>query len=249
MSYKAVSHCGLIASAAMLVVALSACGRAVTPLEDTQIAKQLEGEAQSWTGSKAVVRAVATNRQDTYLVTLGSIDSTGNFSVTLPASVEVSDSLAPLACQEFETGSLEVTPSTLKVSFVETLTVAPTAKEGEPEIGELTYADRDQASRGDVTRVIQAYAPEAGTVRGTCQIKHRDAADGSVFSTETFSFDLTVAAGWNDVVRTSTLSDKDFLWAYETRTPPLGLSWHYWEYPPPPHDGPPAPSPVAPLMV
>ncbi len=210
-------HCAFLLLSGL---ALGAC--AGTPEPARPAPRLLSGTAQEWTGGTAVIKAVATNRQNNYLVALGSMRSTGDFAVTLPTSVEARDSSAPFACQENETGKLEVSPSTLRVSLIEALPVAPTEKNGEPEIGELNFANRDQASGYNVTRVVQAYTPVAGTVKGTCRIDYRSAADGSDFSTETFSFDLTLAVGWNDVVRTNTSSGKDFSWAYETRTPPQG---------------------------
>ncbi len=226
----------------VLAVALAACTTATQPPSS----KQLTGEARAWTGGDAVLKATASDRNTSYLVSSGTIDATGNFSVTLPASVEAPDSLAPLACQESEKGTLEVSPSTLNVSLLETLVVAPTAKDGEPETGELSYADRNLASGDALTRVAWAYAPVAGTVTGACRIDYRNASDDAVFSTETFTFDLTLAAGWNElVVELSTPSNGDLEVTYETRIPPTGLSWRYRAYPPLPNDGPPPPPQAA----
>lgn len=218
---------------AFVIGLLAACNtETVTSGTSNVVDLQVSGTAQGWTGGTAALRAIGTNREDDYLVGYGTIASNGRFTLELPELPNVPDSFGPLTCEVGETGELEITPSTLRVSLVRSFGVTEKHSLDDLELGEVIYIRGDSAGNEDFTLNMYAYASTTGTVKGTCVF---------VDKTSTHTFDLTLAAGWNHVVVTFTNLTTDFVATYRTAAPPADLSWTYNEFPLPPHEGPPLP--------
>lgn len=218
---------------ALVAGLLAACNtETVTPGTSSVVDLQIRGTAQGWTGGTAALRATGTNREDDYLVGYGTLAPDGSFTLKLPELPNVPDSFGPLTCEVGETGELEVTPSTLKVSLVRSFGVTEKRSLDDLELGEVSYMEGNPAGNEDFTLGTYAYASTTGTVKGTCVF---------VDKTSTHTFDLTLAAGWNHVAVSFTNPTTDFVATYRTAAPPADLSWTYNEFSPPPHEGPPLP--------
>ena len=223
----------LIHAPVVVIVGLLAACRKESSIPGTNSVTdlQISGTARGWTGSTAVLRALGTNREEKYFVSLGSIAPNGDFTLELPQPPGVPDSFGPLTCEAGETNNLEVTPSTLIVTLVERIGVTETHDLDNPEMGEVVHIKGDPAGNEDSTRGMYAYASVPGTVKGTCV---------RVDKTSVRNFNLTLAAGWNHVVVTFTNPTTDFVATYRTTALPGDLNWTYYEFPPPPPPSEPA---------
>lgn len=218
---------------ALLAGLLAACGTgAGTPGTSSVTDLQFSDTAQGWTGGTAALRAIGTNRDENYPVGFGSIAANGDFTLELLESPNTPDSFGPLTCDTGETGEIEVTPSTLRVTLVRSFGVTETEDLDDPEIGEVVHIKGDPAGNDDFTLGMYAYASAPGTVKGTCVY---------VGGTSTHIFDLTLVAGWNHVIASFTDPIADSIATYRTAPPPEDLRWVYHEFPPDPNDGPPPP--------
>ncbi len=193
---------------------------------------QISGNAQSWTGGEAVLRAVGTNQELDYFVSFGHIADNGDFSIELPKTPNVPDSFGPLKCEANDTGKIVLTPSTLRVTLIRSFGVSETQDSGSPVFGEVENVSGDPTGNGAATLGTYAYASSAGSVKGTCP---------SIYGNPMYTFDLSLEAGWNHVILSFTDPSKDFTATYRTAPLPENLSWVYNEFPTPPKEPPPPP--------
>ncbi len=202
-----------------VVGSLAACSTGTSsPGTSSVVDLKVSGTADSWTGGAAVLRAFGTNRKDVEFVSQGSIAANGDFTLELPEPLSLPDLFGPLTCEVGETGELEVTPSTMRVSLVRSFRVTETPDLDDSGMGEVVYIKGDQAGSDGFTLGIYAYASTPGTVKGTCVF---------VDKTSTHTFDLTLAAGWNHIVVTFTDPTTNFVATYRTATLPADLRWTY----------------------
>ena len=193
---------------------------------------QLSGNARGWTGGEAVLRAVGTNQEVDYSVSLGRIAANGDFSIKLPETPNVPDSFGSLTCEASGTGEITLVSDTLRVTLVRSFGVSETQDSGSPVFGEVENVSGDPTGNGAATLGTYAYASSAGSVRGTCP---------SVYGTPTYTFDLSLEAGWNHVVLSFTDPKNASTATYKTVPLPENLRWVYNEFLPPPKEPPPPP--------
>ncbi len=222
---------------------LTACaGSSADSLDGTEPpTKVVSGAVQGWTEGRTTVRAVAGDYGEVYRdvpLAEGSLEADGSFSLTLPPADEIpAEVVYPatslFSCTEGETGSVEVVPADLGYAYLEAFAVflpdTDTNREGD------IYYSADGAETNTVQDVVYLYATTDGTVKGRCTTSAGDNEDGYDTSN---SYDLTLKAGWNEVIATDTGSPRRVTSSLQTGPLPQGLTWQYLDYSDFPNDGP-----------
>lgn len=252
MSGGALAHCSWFVSGSFALL-LTACAAGNTGgLDETKpLTKVVSGTVQAWTEGKATVRAVAGDYGEVYrdvLLAEGSLETNGSFSLTLPPADEIPDNVfypakSLFSCiqgipggYEGETGSVEVVPADLGYVYLAAFAVFLPGTDANRE-GDLYY--RGDGAETDTTHnVVYLYATANGTVKGRCTTSAGDNEDGYDTSD---SYDLTLKAGWNEIIQTDTSSPRSVTSSLQTGPLPEGLTWHYLDYSDFPKDGPPEP--------
>ncbi len=249
MSGSALAHRSWFISG-FFALLLTACAAGNTDgLDGTKPpTKVVSGTVQAWTEGKATVRAVASDYGEVYRdvpLAKGNLEADGRFSLTLPPADDIPDNVVYPAkflfsCikgisggYEGETGSVEVVPANLGYVYLEAFAVFLPGTYANRE-GDLYY--RGDGAETDATyNVLYLYATADGTVKGRCTTSAGDNEDGYDTSD---SYDLTLKAGWNEVVATNTSSLRSVTSSLQTGPLPQGLTWQYLDYSDFPKGGP-----------
>lgn len=232
MKLRGANLCVLV----LITVALTDCGSSTNPgtggndvPNDGPSGLTVEGNAAGWDDGDAFVRAIASNRTVTEMLALGSLRSSGEFTITLPSEPFLA-SFGPLSCVETETGELVSTPNSLVVAIVRSFgTILSDNGEGD-DLGEVAFAKGDLAGIAGATRGTYVYARTSGTIVGSCISQ-----DGITIDT----FDLDLQAGWNRAEAVfEVTADTKYTTTYRSEDLPSDLRWQYAPYPRSPNDGP-----------
>lgn len=130
------------------------------------------------------------------------IDAAGTFSLTLPATLDPQhDAIGLFYSHDCPrgTGSFEVSPNPVQFAWIFDLRV----RQGDDEPGAL-YRVIDETATS-VVLAHKVYVVADTTIKGSCA-NEVELEDGSVV-TDTVTTDITLKAGWNDVIYTRTLND------------------------------------------
>lgn len=215
----------------VLAIALVACGGAGKLPEPPQpTPRLLTGTAQGWTGQNALIEVNTNNLENSteqHFLAKGTMDRNGAFKVTLPVGDAVMKALYPAglfnSCRKGQTGVVEVAPNTLEITLAGTLLVFPftNTDDNSSAPGGLHYLSEEVDT---FTVVDRLYASTDGSIKGTCTYS------GAAL-TEIRTFDLTLMAGWNDVVFSRISSPGRVVEITRTGAVPANVRWEYIVFP------------------
>lgn len=230
--------CALLTSA-LFLAACDAEEGSVTP--EPSGTKTLSGAAADWTEQATSVRADGFVRNldaaGTYVgIAEGTINPSGEFSLTLPGPEGVEAALYTVESENFcalfsengdATGMVTVSPGRVSVAEVGALPVYPSSESGSDEfLGVISY-------EGGGSQVHQMYSSAAATIQGSCTTVAGggDSSGGAGLETTTDIFDLNLVAGWNDVIYTTTdLGEGAISTSIATGDIPEEVSWRYFDF-------------------
>lgn len=202
----------------LMAILLAACGGVAPPLDPV---RTISGTVQNWDEGTATVQPVTTDEEDNItgrLDTTGTINPNGDFSLTLPATVEGNLLESTTFCEGEFTGT--VTPPNWQEMFANLFVFQDDEATGfllltnsedvffEPQVGDMA--------------VFRLYVDRAVSIQGEC-VDEEGATD----------FDVTLREGWNLVVFEVTEGGEDTPFRGSARSAaaePAGLVWHYIDF-------------------